>query len=134
MNPAAQRVRDLFVAAVKLPPDQWEAFLKEACAGDDELRGQVSDLLREHQQAGSFLAQPVAHVRTTGDFDPAADGAVRGSPDPIPAAQEGPGITIGPYKLLELIGEGGMGAVWMAEQREPVQRKVALKIIRPGMD
>ena len=55
MNPEAQRVRDVFVAAVKLPPERWEAFLEETCAGDDELRRQVSGLLREHQQAGSFL-------------------------------------------------------------------------------
>ena len=54
MNPETQRVRDVFVAAVKLPPERWEAFLEETCAGDDELRRQVSDLLREHQQAGSF--------------------------------------------------------------------------------
>jgi serine/threonine protein kinase/WD40 repeat protein len=128
MNPEAQKVRDVFVAAVKLPPDRWEAFLKEACAGDDELRRQVSDLLREHQQAGNFLDQPAAHVRATGDYDPAANGVASA------AVPEGTGTTIGPFKLLELIGEGGMGAVWMAEQREPVQRKVALKIIKAGMD
>jgi WD40 repeat protein/serine/threonine protein kinase len=126
MNPEAQKVRDVFVAAVKLPPDRWDAFVEEACAGADELRHQVVDLLREHQQAGSFLDQPAAHVRATGEFDPGANGSA--------AVLEGPGTTIGPYRLLELIGEGGMGAVWMAEQREPVQRKVALKIIKAGMD
>jgi serine/threonine protein kinase/tetratricopeptide (TPR) repeat protein len=132
MNPEAQRVRDIFVATVKLPLDKWEAFLTEACAGDEKLRRQVSDLLREHQQAGSFLDQPAVSLRTTGDYDSAANGAVLGSPDP--ASAEGPGTMIGPYKLLELIGEGGMGEVWMAEQREPMQRKVALKILKAGMD
>jgi serine/threonine protein kinase/tetratricopeptide (TPR) repeat protein len=127
MSPKAQRVRDLFVAAVKLPPEQWQAFLEEACADDVELRHQVSDLLREYQQAGNFLDRPAAHVRATGDFEPAANGVAA-------AAEEGPGTIIGPYKLLEQVGEGGMGAVWMAEQREPMQRKVALKIIKAGMD
>jgi serine/threonine protein kinase len=127
MSPDAQRVRNVFVAAVQLPPEQWKAFLEEACADDGELCRQVSDLLREHQQAGGFLDRPVVQVQVTGDFDPAANGVAA-------AAQEGPGTVIGPYKLLELIGEGGMGAVWMAEQREPVQRKVALKIIKAGMD
>jgi serine/threonine protein kinase/tetratricopeptide (TPR) repeat protein len=128
MNPESQKVRDIFVTAVKLPPERWATFLKDACAGDEELRRQVSDLLQAHQQAGSFLDQPAVPPRATGEFDPAADGGASA------AAQEGPGTTIGPYKLLELIGEGGMATVWMAEQREPVQRKVALKIIKAGMD
>jgi serine/threonine protein kinase len=127
MNPEPHKVRDIFVAAVKVPPDQWQAFLEEACAGDEELRCQVNDLLQEHQQAGSFLDQPAAQVRATGDFEAGVNGAAT-------AFQEGPGTVIGPYKLLELIGEGGMGAVWMAEQREPMQRKVALKILKAGMD
>jgi tetratricopeptide (TPR) repeat protein len=128
MNPEAQRVRDVFVAAVKLPPERWEAFLEETCAGDDELRRQVSDLLREHQQAGSFLDEPAVPALSVGDACPPTPDTCSLTPG------EAPGATIGPYKPLELIGEGGMGAVWMAEQREPVQRKVALKIIKAGMD
>jgi hypothetical protein len=69
MNPAAQRVQDVFVAAVKLPPDQWEAFLEQACGDDAELRREVSEPLQAHQQAGSFLDRPVAHVQATQDFE-----------------------------------------------------------------
>ena len=127
MNPEAQRVRDTFVAAVKLPPDQWEDFLKQACAGDTVLHLQVSELLQAHQRAGSFLDQPVVQVQDTRDFDPDWNGAAT-------AAEDGPSTTIGPYKLLQRIGEGGMGEVWMAEQRQPMHRKVALKIIKAGMD
>jgi serine/threonine protein kinase/WD40 repeat protein len=127
MNPNAQRVRDVFVAAVDLPPDQWQAFLKQTCAGDDDLLRQVSKLLEVHQQPGSFLDQPVAHVQAAGVLEPAGNGVAT-------AVQEGQGTRIGPYELLERIGEGGMGEVWMAEQREPIQRKIALKIIKAGMD
>jgi hypothetical protein len=86
MNPESQRVRDLFVAAFQLPPERWDAFLEEACSGDEELRHQVSDLLREHQ--------PAAQVQATGNFDATADAVAAAAPE------EGPGTTIGPYKLL----------------------------------
>ena len=71
-----------------------------------------------HDQAGSFLERP-------GRRPPTVD-------DRRPAAAESPGTVIGPYKLLQQIGEGGMGAVYMAEQTEPVRRKVALKVIKAG--
>jgi serine/threonine protein kinase len=128
MKPEARKVRDVFVAAVKIPPEQWEAYLTEACADDAALRRQVGDLLEAHQQASGFLDQPVVSPRGTSDFDWSADTT------DAAIAPESPGTCIGPYKLLERIGEGGMGEVWMAQQQQPVQRKVALKIVKAGMD
>src|SRR5205085_10959300 len=100
-------------------PDAWDRFLDEACAGDAELRRQAAGLLDAHRRAGSFLAQGVVAPARAVD------------PPPVP---EAPGAVIGPYKLLEQIGEGGFGVVFMAEQQHPVRRKVALKVIKPGMD
>jgi serine/threonine protein kinase/Flp pilus assembly protein TadD len=98
-------------------PQERIAFLERACAGDVALRRGVDRLLWAHEQAGPFL-QGVAGLD---------------QPPELPA-REGPGTLIGAYKLLEQIGEGGMGTVFMAEQTQPVQRKVALKIIKAGMD
>jgi serine/threonine protein kinase/tetratricopeptide (TPR) repeat protein len=95
------------------------SFLDRACAGDLELRRQVQSLLDAHFRAGQFLESPASSPTF--------------SVHPAPLA-EGPGTIIGPYKLLEQIGEGGMGVVFMAEQTRPVRRKVALKIVKPGMD
>ncbi|XZE53584.1 protein kinase domain-containing protein [Planctomycetaceae bacterium SH139] len=96
-----------------------EAYLAGACGADCGLRARVDALLRSHEQAGSFLQDaPVADIQPTLDH-------------PI---TERPGTEIGPYKLLQQIGEGGMGVVYMAEQKEPIKRRVALKIIKPGMD
>src|SRR5262245_31832974 len=114
--------RDVFIGALQQDdPARRLAYLDEACAGQPELRRQVEGLLRLHDGAGSFLENPAA----AGSM-PEADGqAVSG---------EATGTVIGPYKLIEPIGEGGMGAVWMAQQTEPVKRLVAVKLIKAGMD
>ena len=110
--------RIIFERALDLDdPDQRVAYLTEACAHDARLRSRVEALLHSHEQAGSFLRGAAVDVTT--DLN-----------QPL----ERPGTQIGPYKLLEQIGEGGMGVVYLASQREPVRRTVALKIIKPGMD
>src|SRR5262245_49028738 len=119
MNAGFQRVKDIFLAAVeKLDAAERTAYVHQACGPDDELRRQVDALLGQHEQAGSFLESVAPHsVATVGE-----------------PPREGPGTVIDSYRLLEQIGEGGMGAVWMAEQTHPVRRRVALKVIKPGMD
>src|SRR5437899_7344247 len=125
-----QKARELFLHAVgKLPPEQWADYVAESCGSDAELEQQVGRLLQVHREAGSFLDRPAAALGTTGVFRP-----VPGKEAAAVLLRELPGTVIGPYKLLQQIGEGGMGTVFMAEQTQPVQRKVALKIIKPGMD
>jgi serine/threonine protein kinase len=110
----------LFHAAAELQdPAQRAAFLDAACGQDQQLRAEIEELLRHDDIAGNFLEKPAA--------SPELDGSGR-------AVTEGPGTIIGPYKLLQQIGEGGFGVVFMAEQTQPVQRKVALKILKPGID
>jgi WD40 repeat protein/serine/threonine protein kinase len=118
--------RDIFIEALQKPAlAEREEYLDRACGGDADLRGRVELLLREHDRLGSFLEAPAAGPSETTGFDPAD--APTGEP---PAA----GVAVGPYRLLEVLGEGGMGTVWQAEQRSPVRREVALKVIKPGMD
>ena len=112
-------VEEVFSAALELESNAERAtFVDQACGGDGELWDRVDSLLRAHTSAGSFLDKPALDGMTVG----------------LPAPAEGPGTMIGPYKLVQLIGEGGFGAVYMAEQTRPVRRKVALKIIKLGMD
>ena len=111
-------VEDIFHAAVEKGSAQRAAYLDAACGNDSALRAQVEALLRAHEEAGSLLEQPLFRAAPTEDLR-SADSA---------------GTTVGPYKLLQQIGEGGMGTVFMAEQLEPVKRKVAVKIIKAGMD
>jgi WD40 repeat protein/serine/threonine protein kinase len=111
--------QSIFIEALEMEDAaERAAFLDRACAGDAALRQRMERLLRHHQQADSFLESPTAASAATFDV----------------SLGEGPGTVIGSYKLLQQIGEGGMGVVWMAEQEQPVRRKVALKIIKPGMD
>jgi serine/threonine protein kinase/Leucine-rich repeat (LRR) protein len=107
----------------KLQPagEQRQRFLAEACSGDASLQSDVDELLRVHEAAGSFL-KPATAVCPGLETEFA-----RWKP-------EEPGDRIGHYKLLQQIGQGGFGTVWMAEQTEPVRRRVALKIIKLGMD
>jgi serine/threonine protein kinase len=104
------------------------SYLDRACEGNATLRARVETLLKAHDEAGGFLASAVDPA-VTSDQTPGPTASIR-----PPSILEGPGTTIGPYKLLQQIGEGGMGVVFMAEQEKPVRRKVALKVIKPGMD
>jgi serine/threonine protein kinase/predicted Zn-dependent protease len=108
----------LFAQALELDaPAERAAFLDRACGHDPALRAAVEALLRAHERSGDLLDLP--------DTGPAT------ANQPI---SEGPGTRLGRYKLLEQIGEGGMGTVWMADQAEPVRRRVALKVIKAGMN
>jgi serine/threonine protein kinase/tetratricopeptide (TPR) repeat protein len=124
MSDAAQHLMTIFSAALDCTSETDRAgFLDEACAGDTALRERVEALLRAHEHAGQFL-EPRCDTPLTAALTAEATGGSS------PAA----GAVIGPYKLLEQIGEGGFGAVFLAEQQRPVRRKVALKVLKPGMD
>jgi serine/threonine protein kinase/phage tail protein X len=115
-----QLVRDRFLAAAELPVSERAAYLAAHCGDDPELRAAVERLLAAHEQPAGILNQPV-----------------RGGLDQTQAllSSEQPGAIIaGRYKLIEAIGEGGMGTVWVAEQKEPVKRRVAIKLVKAGMD
>jgi serine/threonine protein kinase len=122
----------IFAAALELPADQRGAYLDQACAGDAALRRQVEALLRVHDDAGDFFDKltPAARPASAEGAMASPSGTVR--LHGIPA--EKAGDRIGRYKLLQQIGEGGCGVVYMAEQEEPVRRRVALKVIKLGMD
>src|SRR5215467_14661088 len=108
------QVDEIFDEALRRAAGQDRArYLDEVCGGDLELRRRVERLLRAVSEAGSFLETPAQDPLPTVD------------PPPV----ESPGTVIGPYKLLEQIGEGGFGVVFLAEQQEPIRRKVALKIL-----
>jgi serine/threonine protein kinase/tetratricopeptide (TPR) repeat protein len=132
-----QNLKVVFNEALERPAGpERSAYLDGACRDDTTLRAQVNDLLRDHEQVGRFLEtsaadrQPEAAADTP--YQPAGLGAENRPPPRT--LSERPGTHIGPYKLLQKIGEGGMGVVYMAEQEKPVRRTIALKIIKPGMD
>src|SRR5215470_8132411 len=121
MSNSKPELQSMFGEALECPSAEARiAFLERACHGDAALRAQVEALLQAHQQLGGFLR---GHS--------APSGPVATIDEPL---TERPGTVIGPYTLREQIGEGGMGLVFVAEQQQPVRRKVALKVIKPGMD
>jgi eukaryotic-like serine/threonine-protein kinase len=106
-------------ALARTSPAERAAYLEQACAGGPALRAGVEALLRANVGASGFLDPPAPALVATAEEQPLS---------------ERPGALIGPYKLIEQIGEGGMGTVWMAQQQEPVRRLVALKLIKAGLD
>src|SRR5881409_3483472 len=113
----SRRAREIFESALDIASlEERTTYVKDACGGNDGLRQRVEALLRANDLADSFLPN-----------EPKENAA-------IALSEEKLGTVIGRYKLLEKIGEGGMGVVYMAEQEEPVRRRVALKIIKLGMD
>src|SRR5262245_44756878 len=123
MNERSSQEQELFDAARKLRnPAQRAAFLEAACAGDAGLRKRLDALLASQSEADDFF-RPLPQPRSV--FQPPAMAE--------PAPDEQIGTNVGRYKLLQKIGEGGFGVVYLAEQKEPVKRRVALKIIKLGM-
>jgi hypothetical protein len=114
----------IFSTALNCAPAERAPYLDEACAGQPALRQRMEELLKAQPQVAEFMENP-------------ADIGTPGAPETIPLTlppEERPGTRIGRYKLLQKIGEGGCGVVYMAEQEEPVRRRVALKVIKLGMD
>jgi serine/threonine protein kinase len=120
MSQQGHEVEAVFLAALdRATPEERAAYVEQACAGRPDLLERVRELLASHDESrGPLDAAP-----------PDLAGTLDG-----PGMAEGPGTLVGPYKLLQQLGEGGMGTVFMAEQTQPVRRKVALKVIKPGMD
>jgi eukaryotic-like serine/threonine-protein kinase len=112
---------DIFSAALELgTPEDREKYLHDACGENAALRERIQALLQSADKVSRFMEAPAPGIEASPTLDQ----------PPL----EQPGTVIGPYKLLQQIGEGGMGVVYLAEQTEPVERRVALKIIKPGMD
>lgn len=109
--------RDLLLATLDMPTAERQAYLDQACEGRDDLKARIRQLLENAGETGSFMASPAIDLSAT---------------TPIDAIEVG--TKIDRYKLMEQLGEGGMGVVYVAEQTEPVRRKVALKVIKPGLD
>src|SRR5262245_44943573 len=131
--------KSIFLAALERDtPRERENFLAQACGDDAQLRAEVQELLRAHDRPGNLLdAVPAEVGAVRADFE-AAERVDRGmsldATADYPTIAERPGTVIGPYRLMEQIGEGGFGLVFVAEQQQPVRRKVAMKVIKPGMD
>jgi serine/threonine protein kinase/Flp pilus assembly protein TadD len=119
MSADFDKLREIFLAALEQTPEQRDAYLDLICAGDEDLRRNMAVMLKAQAAGEGPLDRAALRDQQTG---------------PCEQVSESPGTVIGSYKLIEPIGEGGMGTVWMAQQTEPVKRLVAVKLIKAGMD
>src|SRR5256714_3883503 len=133
-NPLTREV-GVFNGALQLPANERAGYLSETCRDDIELHPRVATLLEAHGRAGAFLQEPAGGA-SAGSVAPAQRQPTARRGELAPAVRRGEtcGDHVGRYKLLQQIGEGGCGIVYMAEQEEPVRRRVALKVIKLGMD
>src|SRR5262245_57634720 len=126
-------IHSVFCSAIEIEsPEERQAFVEQVCGEDVDLKQQVERLLHAHFHGRSILDAPAANL-TAGPLPGGGAGGEAVGPT-LDSPAETAGTVIGPYKLLEQIGEGGMGTVWMAEQKEPIHRRVAVKLIKAGMD
>jgi len=135
MNAEQRRsAKEVFNNALELPPPERDAFLELVCGRDADLKDRVLHLLAVHESSPEFLAEATVNPEGSGSPRDHAEPA-SASTTLFPTSEfEAPGARVGPYKLLERIGEGGFGTVYLAEQSEPVRRTVATKVIKLGMD
>src|SRR5262249_36739822 len=126
-------LKELFLAALTVAPAERAAWLERACDQDADLRQRVELMLAAHETPQSLLDRLAPAAAPPGAATTAPGAAAA---EPLAGAEpEAVGLVLGGrYKLLEVLGEGGMGAVWMAQQHEPVKRLVAVKLIKAGMD
>src|SRR5262249_36441551 len=137
MTSAERHLMTLFAEALEFAsPAERAAYLDRACGNDEALRRHLETLLEAHAQVGRFLdpGAAAAGASSSAAGKEIAEAAVDNPTSWGKAVTESPGVIIGPYKLLEQIGEGGFGVVFLAEQTQPVRRKVALKVLKPGID
>jgi serine/threonine protein kinase len=122
-----ERLKSIFLDALDAPPAERQALLDKACAGDQELRQRVDAMLRANDRTDKLLDQPAAKLLTEGPSVPI-------SPPSQLVGEKAGMIVAGRYQLQKLLGEGGMGSVWQAEQLHPVKRTVAIKLVKAGLD
>ena len=128
MKTRKDRIEAIFGTAIELnSPEQRAVYLSRVCGDDRQLRSEVDELIQAYHKSGHFLT---AHS----DREGASPNDESGGATVVVPVTEKAGDRIGRYKLLQQIGEGGCGVVYMAEQEEPVRRRVALKVIKLGMD
>lgn len=119
-----KKIEELYQAAILQPPEKQGEFLRQACPTDAGLCAEVESLLKAAGEDSPFLEDSPLSANAEADLPTGTFG-------PMESAA---GTVIGPYKLIQPIGQGGMGEVWLAEQRLPVRRRVAIKLIKAGMD
>ena len=121
MSPSSDEAKTIFLQVLEIDASgERHAFITAKCGGNEPLAAEVQRLLGQHGKVGSFLESPPGRADANATL--------------THLVNESPGDQIGPYKLREVIGEGGMGTVFVAEQQKPLRRKVAIKVIKPGMD